>query len=127
MLAALAELQSRIEAGTFTALETDEDVHFALERGLVEIAGPELGGKLRAGRSRNDQIATLIRLYLLDHSAKISALLVDLIDAIAAQAEAAGDGTHARAHPHAARAADPARPPPARLCVAARAGAGASA
>jgi argininosuccinate lyase len=91
MIAALAELQSRIEAGTFTALETDEDVHFALERGLVEIAGPELGGKLRAGRSRNDQIATLIRLYLLDHSAKISALLVDLIDAIAAQAEAAGE------------------------------------
>jgi argininosuccinate lyase len=91
MIGALDELESRIDAGTFLALDTDEDVHFALERGLVEIAGPEIGGKLRAGRSRNDQIATLIRLYLLDHGARISHLVVQLIDAIAAQAEAAGD------------------------------------
>jgi argininosuccinate lyase len=91
MLAALNELQSRIEAGSFGPLDADEDVHFALERGLVEIAGAELGGKLRAGRSRNDQIATLIRLYLLDHAAKIGQLTVDLIDAIAAKAEAVGD------------------------------------
>jgi argininosuccinate lyase len=91
MLAALADLQSRIEVGTFEALDTDEDVHFALERGLLELAGSELGGKLRAGRSRNDQIATLIRLYLLDHAAIIAKLVVDLIDVIAAQADAAGE------------------------------------
>ncbi|MDQ1562945.1 MAG: argininosuccinate lyase, partial [Actinomycetota bacterium] len=91
MLAALDELRSRIETGGFGPLESDEDVHFALERGLVEIAGPELGGKLRAGRSRNDQIATLIRLYLLDHSARISHLVIQLIDAIVAQAEEAGE------------------------------------
>jgi argininosuccinate lyase len=91
MLGALDLLKSRIDEGDFAALDTDEDVHFALERGLVEIAGPELGGKLRAGRSRNDQIATLIRLYLLDHSARIEHLVIDLIDAIAAQAESAGD------------------------------------
>jgi argininosuccinate lyase len=90
MLAALTSLQTRIEAGEFGPLDSDEDVHFALERGLVEIAGPELGGKLRAGRSRNDQIATLIRLYLLDHAARISRLVIELIDAIAAQADAAG-------------------------------------
>jgi argininosuccinate lyase len=90
MLAALTTLQSRIEAEEFGPLDSDEDVHFALERGLVDIAGPELGGKLRAGRSRNDQIATLIRLYLLDHSARIARFVVELIDAIAAQAEAAG-------------------------------------
>jgi argininosuccinate lyase len=90
MLAALTELQSRIEAGTFAPLETDEDVHFALERGLVEIAGPALGGKLRAGRSRNDQIATLVRLYLLDHAGTISRQVIELIDAIAAQADAVG-------------------------------------
>ena len=90
MLAAVDELQSRIETGTFGPLDSDEDVHFALERGLVEIAGVELGGKLRAGRSRNDQIATLIRLYLLDHAATIGARVVDLIDAIAAQADIAG-------------------------------------
>jgi argininosuccinate lyase len=90
MLAALAELRSRIDAGNFGPVESDEDVHSSLERGLVEIAGPELGGKLRAGRSRNDQIATLIRLYLLDHSTRIFALVIDLIHAIAAQAETAG-------------------------------------
>jgi argininosuccinate lyase len=91
MLAALTRLQSSIESGDFGPLDSDEDVHFALERGLVDIAGPELGGKLRAGRSRNDQIATLIRLYLLDHATRIEHLVVQLIDAIASQAEAAGD------------------------------------
>ncbi|MCU1551325.1 MAG: argH [Glaciihabitans sp.] len=91
MLDSLDELKSRIDDGSFTALDTDEDVHFALERGLLSIAGPELGGKLRAGRSRNDQIATLIRLYLLDHAARISHLVIQLIDAIAAKAESAGN------------------------------------
>jgi argininosuccinate lyase len=90
MIGALTTLQGQIDSGDFAPLPSDEDVHFALERGLVDIAGPELGGKLRAGRSRNDQIATLIRLYLLDHAAHISRLVVELIDAIAAQAEAAG-------------------------------------
>ena len=50
--------------------------------------GPELGGKLRAGRSRNDQIATLVRMYLLDHSRTIARDILRLIDAIVAQAEA---------------------------------------
>jgi len=62
-------------------------VHAALERGLIELTGTELGGKLRAGRSRNDQIATLVRLYLLDHAAAIGHLVVQLIDALASQAE----------------------------------------
>jgi argininosuccinate lyase len=91
MLEALDELSSRIVAGEFGPLQSDEDVHFALERGLVEIAGAELGGKLRAGRSRNDQIATLVRLYLLDHASRISSLVVHLIDAIASQADAVGE------------------------------------
>jgi argininosuccinate lyase len=88
MLAALDTLLAGVQDGSITALDSDEDVHGALERKLLEIAGPELGGKLRAGRSRNDQIATLIRLYLLDHAAIIAHLVVDLVDAIAAQAEA---------------------------------------
>jgi argininosuccinate lyase len=91
MLGALDELESRITTGEFGPLDSDEDVHFALERGLVDIVGPELGGKLRAGRSRNDQIATLIRLYLLHHSTRIAHLVIQLIDAIAAQAEAVGE------------------------------------
>ncbi|GAA4183310.1 argininosuccinate lyase [Gryllotalpicola kribbensis] len=88
MIAAIDELQRRVDAGEFLPAASDEDVHSALERGLIEIAGSELGGKLRAGRSRNDQIATLIRMLLRDHSAELARLLVDLIDALAAQAEA---------------------------------------
>src|SRR5699024_6504415 len=53
---ALDEVARRVETGEYVAAESDEDVHSSLERGLIEIAGPELGGKLRAGRSRNDQI-----------------------------------------------------------------------
>ena len=45
---------------------TDEDVHAALERGLIDRVGPDLGGRLRAGRSRNDQVATLFRMWLRD-------------------------------------------------------------
>ena len=62
-------------------------MHGALERGLVELLGPELGGKLRAGRSRNDQIATLFRLYLRDHARVVAGLVLDLVDALAGQAE----------------------------------------
>ncbi|MFM1973307.1 MAG: hypothetical protein RLZZ345_391 [Actinomycetota bacterium] len=83
----LVELANRVESGSFTAKATDEDVHSALERGLIEIAGPELGGKVRAGRSRNDQIATLIRIYLLDQSKVLHAQVIDLIEAILSRAE----------------------------------------
>jgi len=87
MTRGLAELALRIDSGELVARPDDEDVHGALEAALIEVVGAELGGKLRAGRSRNDQIATLVRLYLLDHAAVIAKLLVDLIDAIGAQAE----------------------------------------
>lgn len=63
MEAALDELQRQVDSGEFTPIDDDEDEATALERGLLQIAGDELGGKLRAGRSRNDQIATLIRMW----------------------------------------------------------------
>ena len=88
MLGALESLRVAVEDGSITPQSDDEDVHSALERGLMTFAGSELGGKLRAGRSRNDQIATLIRLYLRDHAATLSAQVTDLIDAIASQADA---------------------------------------
>jgi len=88
MLAAIADLDVAVAEGRFVPLDTEEDVHAALERGIIERVGAEIGGKLRAGRSRNDQIATLVRLYLLDHASVIGHLVVDLIDAIAAQADA---------------------------------------
>ena len=58
---ALARLEADVSSGAFVPSVDDEDVHTALERGLIERAGATLGGKLRAGRSRNDQIAKLIR------------------------------------------------------------------
>ncbi|MGV8876197.1 MAG: argininosuccinate lyase [Rhodoglobus sp.] len=87
MVEALRSLSGAVADGSFVPLESEEDVHAALERGLIERAGGEVGGKLRAGRSRNDQIATLVRLYLLDHAGVISGLVIDLIDALVAQAE----------------------------------------
>ena len=85
---ALDLLGRDVASGAFVAAESDEDVHGALERGLIERAGAELGGRLRAGRSRNDQIATLVRLYLLDHARLLARDILRLIDAIVAQAEA---------------------------------------
>jgi argininosuccinate lyase len=87
MITALDTLDSDVADGTFRPLASDEDVHSALERGLIDRVGVELGGKLRAGRSRNDQIATLVRMLLRDHAARIRHLVIDLVDAIAAQAD----------------------------------------
>jgi argininosuccinate lyase len=80
-------LARRITDGTLQAGPHDEDVHGALEQALIADVGPELGGKLRAGRSRNDQIATLVRMYLLDHSRTIARDILRVVDALVAQAE----------------------------------------
>ncbi|MCZ3386904.1 MAG: argininosuccinate lyase [Actinomycetia bacterium] len=86
MLAALDALQKDVLAGQFLPTATDEDVHTALERGLVERLGV-LGGKLRAGRSRNDQIATDLRLYLRAQARLLTELLADVQAALLEQAE----------------------------------------
>ncbi|QYB15972.1 argininosuccinate lyase [Schaalia turicensis] len=91
MHATLAQLDADVASGAFVPSPDDEDVHTALERGLLERAGSELGGKLRAGRSRNDQIATLIRMYLRDETRHIASRVVDVVDAILSQAARAGD------------------------------------
>ncbi|MDI2126689.1 argininosuccinate lyase [Yinghuangia seranimata] len=88
MLEGLDLLEADVAAGVLVGTIEDEDVHTALERGLLERLGPELGGKLRAGRSRNDQIATLGRMYLRDHARTIGALLADLQEALVEQAAA---------------------------------------
>jgi argininosuccinate lyase len=83
----LAQLLERVRAGSFVPKDQDEDVHSSLERGIIEIAGVDLGGKLRAGRSRNDQIATLIRSYLLDEAVVIEKLVRELIEVITDRAQ----------------------------------------
>ncbi|MDA4895956.1 argininosuccinate lyase, partial [Streptomyces sp. MS2A] len=88
MHAGLDALAARIADGTLLPDPADEDVHGALESALIAEVGPELGGRLRAGRSRNDQIATLVRMYLIDHARVIARDLLRLVDALVAQAEA---------------------------------------
>ena len=87
----LDALTRGVTDGSLRPAAGDEDVHGALEEALLREVGPELGGRLRAGRSRNDQIATLVRMYLLDHSRTIARDILRLIDAIVAQAEAHAD------------------------------------
>jgi argininosuccinate lyase len=88
MLAGLDRVGAAIESGVLVAQESDEDVHGALENALIAEVGAELGGRIRAGRSRNDQVATLIRLYLRDSARGIAIELTRLVDALVAQAEA---------------------------------------
>ena len=91
MLDTLDRLEADVVAGVFLPEATDEDVHTALERGLIERAGDDLGGRLRAGRSRNDQIATLIRMYLRDQARHVAGLVLDVVDALIDQAARASD------------------------------------
>lgn len=91
MLDALNRLATDVAAGTFAPAPEDEDVHTALERGLIERAGADLGGRLRAGRSRNDQVATLIRLYLREAIRDVGATILDVVDALIDQAGAHPD------------------------------------
>jgi argininosuccinate lyase len=88
MLAALSQLDEDVASGSYLPAESDEDVHGSLERGLIERAGTQLGGKLRAGRSRNDQIATLGRMFLRDHARIIARGVLATIEALVEQAKA---------------------------------------
>jgi argininosuccinate lyase len=86
LLTALGDLEKACRDGSFRPAVADEDVHTALERGLLERVGA-LGGKLRAGRSRNDQVATDLRMYLRDHARLVVLRLVELESALMEQAQ----------------------------------------
>ncbi len=91
MLAALHDLAADVRSGAFGPEPGDEDVHASLERGLMDRAGVALGGKLRAGRSRNDQVAAMFRMYLRDAAKRVTAGALDVVDALVAQAAAHPD------------------------------------
>jgi argininosuccinate lyase len=91
LLDGLAEVARELDAGTFAFAAADEDVHTAVERRLTELVGPA-GGKLHTGRSRNDQVATDLHLWLKEATATAVEAVAGLVDALA---------TTARAHPDA--------------------------
>jgi argininosuccinate lyase len=98
--AALGEVGDAIAAGSFEFDPHDEDIHSAIERGVTDLLG-DVGAKLHAGRSRNDLVATDVRLYLLAITKSTDADVRSLIRALVARAlEHAADpmpgSTHAR-------------------------------
>ena len=87
---ALLELTEEVRTGVFTYNDSDEDVHSALERGLTEKLG-EIGGSLRAGRSRNDQVATDLRLYAIDAMLETAEKIIRLQHALVEKAHEYAD------------------------------------
>jgi argininosuccinate lyase len=82
------QVEEEWATGTFKIIPgVDEDIHTANERRLGEIIGKDIGGKLHTGRSRNEQIATDMRLWLRDELKKIEGYLVDYLKVVAARAE----------------------------------------
>jgi argininosuccinate lyase len=82
---ALLDLAKDIGSGSFKYTDADEDVHSAIERGLTERCG-EVGGAIRAGRSRNDLVVTDFKLYLIDHLLEISSQISAMVKVINTQA-----------------------------------------
>lgn len=90
--AGLLQVEQEWEQGTFKVIPgADEDIHTANERRLGEIIGKDVAGKLHTGRSRNEQIATDMRLWLRDELDKLESYLVSFLRVIAKRAEAEVD------------------------------------
>jgi argininosuccinate lyase len=86
LLAGLGAVAAELERGEFEVRDDDEDVHMAVERRLTEIAGP-VGGKLHTGRSRNDQVATDLSLYVRAHAIRAGELVAALMGRLLELAE----------------------------------------
>ena len=82
---ALLDLAKDIGSGSFKYTDSDEDVHSAIERGLTERCG-EVGGAIRAGRSRNDLVVTDFKLYLIDHLLEVASQISAMVKVINTQA-----------------------------------------
>jgi argininosuccinate lyase len=78
LLEGLDELARRHEQGAFVLDPAREDVHTNIEMALAELCGPEAGGRVHTGRSRNDQVATAMRLYLRGRALDFAGATIDL-------------------------------------------------
>jgi argininosuccinate lyase len=90
LLGALDRVGEELEGGRFTFSEDDEDIHTAIERRVTELAG-DVGAKLHAGRSRNDQVATALRLYAKRELRGVARSILGVQEVLADKAEEAGD------------------------------------
>jgi argininosuccinate lyase len=86
----LVTIREEFSAGRFTFAPSDEDIHTAVERRLAELIG-EAAGKLHTGRSRNDQVATDFRLWMLETIPALEAALQEMQSALVEQADCAGE------------------------------------
>jgi len=91
VLAALDSIREDYLADRIQPRESDEDVHGALERILIERVGESLGGSLRAGRSRNDQIATFVRMFAREASRSLRSILLECVRILIQRSEEVGD------------------------------------
>ena len=91
VLAALESMREDYLEGRLEPRADDEDVHGGLERELIARVGAESGGAIRAGRSRNDQIATFVRMYLRDRARAIRHVLIEVIRILILRSEEAGE------------------------------------
>ena len=89
--AALATIREDFLADRLHPRDSDEDVHGALERILIERVGETLGGSLRAGRSRNDQIATFVRMYSRDSARALRNILLECVRILIQRSEEVGE------------------------------------
>jgi argininosuccinate lyase len=102
ILMALDQVASELSGDTFEFVPSDEDIHTAVERRVTELAG-SAGAKIHTARSRNDQVATDLRLWCKRELLEVARLVVALQDVLAARAEAAGD-TYLPGYTHVQRA-----------------------
>ena len=119
ILAALDDVAGEMERGTFVFVESDEDIHTAVERRVTELAGPA-GGKLHTARSRNDQVATDLRLWCKRELHAVALGVLGLQETLLERALGAEGVYLPGLHPPAAGAAGAARPSPARSRLGAR-------
>ena len=86
LVEALGVVSSELAAGTFPFADGDEDIHMAIERRVTELAGPA-GGRLHTARSRNDQVATDVAMFVRAHALEGAGGALDLAETLIGVAE----------------------------------------
>lgn len=94
IIGTLNTVATEMSSGKFEFVASDEDIHTAIERRVTQLAG-DTGAKLHTGRSRNDQVATALRLWCKRELAQVAKLTLDLCDVLTRRANEAGWGADA--------------------------------